>query len=158
MSDARRLTDLQPEANFLERQSVCWKPGGLSRPEDLASILYTSGTTGGPQGVQLRHKAILSAVRPTIVRGGLLPGDRVVSSLPLFRVAGLFIRALPTLGSGSALLLMETFQSGELIEPLRRWQPNGLHLRPPQVGALLSHQEFTAELLERIRRRGGRNA
>lgn len=124
--------------------------------EAIACILYTSGTTGQPKGVMLSHRAILATVPPTAARGGLAPGDAVLSTLPLFWVAGLVIRALPTLASGSALVLLETFTPAAALTLLRAHRPSALHLRPPQVGQLLAHPEFDPALLAPVRRGGGR--
>jgi acyl-CoA synthetase (AMP-forming)/AMP-acid ligase II len=125
-------------------------------PESIACILYTSGTTGQPKGVMLSHRAILATVPPTAECGGLVPGDAVLSTLPLFWVAGLVIRALPTLASGSALVLLETFSPDAALAALRAHRPTALHLRPPQVGQLLAHPDFDGALLEPIHRGGGR--
>ena len=88
-------------------------------PESIACILYTSGTTGRAKGVMLSHRAILATVRPTSERTGLTPDDALLSTLPLFWVAGLVIRALPTLATGCALHVMETFTSDGLLAALR---------------------------------------
>lgn len=125
-------------------------------PEAIACVLYTSGTTGQAKGVMLSHRAILATVPPTAARGGLGPDDMVLSTLPLFWVAGLVIRALPTLASGSALLLLETFSAAAAVAALRQHRPTALHLRPPQVGQLLAHSDFDPALLAPIRRGGGR--
>jgi acyl-CoA synthetase (AMP-forming)/AMP-acid ligase II len=125
-------------------------------PESIACILYTSGTTGRAKGVMLSHRAILATVRPTSERTGLTPDDALLSTLPLFWVAGLVIRALPTLATGCALHVMETFTPDGLLAALRSHRPTALHLRPPQIGQLLSHPEFDPALLARVRRGGGR--
>lgn len=128
-----------------------------SLPTDVACILYTSGTTGRAKGVMLSHAGILSTIFPTAERGGLVPGDTFLSSLPLFWVAGLVIRALPTLASGATLALLETFTAEAALESLRRLNVTGLHLRPPQVGQLVRHPEFDPALLANVRRGGGRS-
>lgn len=125
-------------------------------PESIACILYTSGTTGQAKGVMLSHRAILATVPPTAERGGLAPGDAVLSTLPLFWVAGLVIRALPTLASGAALVLLEQFSAESALAALRAERPTALHLRPPQVGQLLAHPDFDPALLAPIHRGGGR--
>lgn len=124
---------------------------------DIACILYTSGTTGRPKGVRLTHAGILATVAPTAECGGLTPGDCMLSSLPLFWVAGLVIRALPTLHSGAALLLMETFTAEAALTILRRDNVTALHLRPPQVGQLVQADGFRAQMLAAVRRGGGRS-
>jgi len=125
-------------------------------PNSIACILYTSGTTGQPKGVMLSHRAILATVLPTAQRSGLTSTDALLSTLPLFWVAGLVIRALPTLATGCALMLIETFTVDAVLAALRRYRPTALHLRPPQVGQLLAHPEFGAALLAPVRRGGGR--
>jgi fatty-acyl-CoA synthase len=131
-------------------------PPSRPRPDDIACILYTSGTTGAPKGVMLSHRAILATVAPTVERAGLDESDTLLSTLPLFWVAGLVIRALPTLASGCALVLPETFTAAGVIDLMRRHRLTGIHLRPPQVGQILSHPSFNPELLSRVRRGGGR--
>jgi fatty-acyl-CoA synthase len=104
----------------------------------------------------LSHRAILATVGPTAARTGLEPSDALLSTLPLFWVAGLVIRALPTLATGCGLLLLETFSADDLVEMLERHAPTGLHLRPPQVGEILAHPRFEPRLLAPVRRGGGR--
>ncbi len=125
-------------------------------PESIACMLYTSGTTGRAKGVMLSHRAILATMAPTAARTGLDRGDSLLSTLPLFWVAGLVIRALPTLATGCALILLETFTADGLVAALRRHRPTALHLRPPQVGQLLAHPDFSPALLDRVRKGGGR--
>lgn len=152
-----RPRDPSPSSSFRERarRRALASPLRIA-PESIACILYTSGTTGRPKGVMLSHRAITATMLPTAARTGLDPSDSLLSSLPLFWVAGLVIRALPTLATGCALVLLETFTIGGLIEMLRRHRPTALHLRPPQVGRLLAHPDFSPELLERVRKGGGR--
>ncbi|MGH7785923.1 MAG: class I adenylate-forming enzyme family protein, partial [Candidatus Binatia bacterium] len=131
-------------------------PGVAIEAESIACILYTSGTTGRAKGVMLSHRAILATMRPTSRRSGLTAEDTLLSTLPLFWVAGLVIRALPTLAAGCALLLLERFTVEAALAALRRARPTALHLRPPQVGQLLAHPGFDPSLLAPVRRGGGR--
>jgi fatty-acyl-CoA synthase len=128
----------------------------VTASESIACILYTSGTTGQPKGVMLSHRAILATVLPTAERTGLASSDSLLSTLPLFWVAGLVIRALPTLATGCTLILVETFTVDTVVDALRRHRPTALHLRPPQVGQLLAHPDFEPSLLDNVRRGGGR--
>lgn len=91
-------------------------PGG----EDLALLLYTSGTTGRPRGVQLSHRALLAnreqtaAVRPAPVT----PNDRVLLSLPLFHVFGLAAGLLQACWVGATVVLIERFDPEHVAQVL----------------------------------------
>jgi fatty-acyl-CoA synthase len=125
-------------------------------PEAIACILYTSGTTGRPKGVMLSHRAMLATVKPTAKRTGLTSEDTLLSSLPLFWVAGLVIRALPTLEAGCCLILTPLFTADAVVALLRRHRPTAIHLRPAQIGQILSHPQFDPYSCARIHRGGGR--
>ena len=56
---------------------------GMAEPDDLASIVYTSGTTGRPKGVMLSHKNMLSNAYAGMRSVALTPQDRLLSFLPL---------------------------------------------------------------------------
>ena len=158
----REVVLLAPEHSRFLVASRFLRAGPLAAesqsPESIACILYTSGTTGEPKGVMLSHRAILSTIAPTAERSGLTPSDSLLSTLPLFWVAGLVIRALPTLATGCELILVPTFTADAVVDILRRHRPTGIHLRPPQVREVLAHPAFEASLLANVRRGGGRIA
>src|SRR5262249_59353960 len=59
--------------------------------------------------------------------------------------------------TGCALILVETFTADAVVEALRVHRPTALHLRPPQVGQVMAHADFTPALLARVRKGGGRS-
>ena len=84
-------------------------------PEDLACIMYTSGTSGAPKGVTIKHKAIVASVAgaTSIVGDYLGPGDGLLAYLPqahiiqfIFENASIFWGA--TMGYGSIKTLTDT--------------------------------------------------
>lgn len=81
-----------PTAGFEHRLTLLdgWLPEfgqhlqrGITEPDDLASIVYTSGTTGRPKGVMLSHRNILSNAYNGMRSIALKPEDRLLSFLPL---------------------------------------------------------------------------
>lgn len=60
----------------------CFAPGP-DAPDPLATIVYTSGTTGSPKGVMLSHRNILHNVTAAQRQAPLRPADRLLSMLPL---------------------------------------------------------------------------
>ncbi len=72
----KNINDWLPEQGaHLER--------GMAQPDDLASIVYTSGTTGRPKGVMLSHNNMLSNAYCGMRSVALTPEDRLLSFLPL---------------------------------------------------------------------------
>ncbi|QFG20196.1 fatty acid CoA ligase family protein [Actinomadura sp. WMMB 499] len=64
-------------------------------PDDLALIAYTSGSTGPPKGVPLRHGHLLAQVRMLDRAKPLEPGTRVLSTFPPFALASTVLGAVP---------------------------------------------------------------
>jgi len=56
------------------------------QPKDLATIIYTSGTTGNPKGVMLSHHNIMFVIEKTVPHLTAVPGDNVLSFLPLCHI------------------------------------------------------------------------
>jgi long-chain acyl-CoA synthetase len=57
------------------------------QPDDVMTLIYTSGTTGPPKGVELTHRAVLSAVGSVLDMIDLPPGSKVISWLPAAHIA-----------------------------------------------------------------------
>src|SRR4051812_43856465 len=70
--------------------------------DDLAAILYTSGTTGRSKGAMLSHRNLASNAKVLHRAWGFLPGDILIHMLPLFHVHGLFVASHCVLMNGSA--------------------------------------------------------
>ena len=90
--------------------------------EDLAAIVYTSGTTGRPKGVMLTHKNVVSNVINTLKTVSPRPGDVFLSFLPLShtfeRMAGYYL----ALGIGCTIVFTRSIQ--QLAEDFRIVRPN----------------------------------
>ncbi len=56
-------------------------------PDDVMTLIYTSGTTGPPKGVELTHRAVLSAIGSILEMIDLQPGSKVISWLPAAHIA-----------------------------------------------------------------------
>ncbi|MEY4882892.1 MAG: hypothetical protein RIS34_746 [Pseudomonadota bacterium] len=78
-------------------------------PDDLAAILYTSGTTGRSKGAMLTHGNMLSNARVLKDYWGWRPGDVLIHALPLFHVHGLFVALHGALINGSKMIWLGKF-------------------------------------------------
>jgi malonyl-CoA/methylmalonyl-CoA synthetase len=84
--------------------------------DDLAAILYTSGTTGRSKGAMLSHRNLASNADVLHRHWGFRPGDVLVHMLPLFHVHGLFVACHCVLMNGSAMRFHARFDARRAIE------------------------------------------
>ena len=75
-------------------------------PEDLAAILYTSGTTGRSKGAMLSHENLASNARTLVASWRFTPDDVLIHALPVFHTHGLFVATNTVLASGSTMLFL----------------------------------------------------
>jgi len=88
------------------------------RSDDLAAILYTSGTTGRSKGAMLTHGNLLANARVLNDYWGWRPGDVLVHALPIFHVHGLFVASHGALLSGSRTIWFNRFDPQAVIARL----------------------------------------
>jgi long-chain acyl-CoA synthetase len=81
-----RWDDLVAHGRTLELGEVDARSAAI-RPEDPATILYTSGTTGDPKGVVLSHANVVYEAETTLHRNGAEPGNVTLSYLPYAHIA-----------------------------------------------------------------------
>lgn len=77
----------------------------IPRPDDVALILHTSGTTGRPKGVPLRHRNICRSISNIVAHYELTSNDSCQIVMPLFHVHGLIGCLLSTLTSGGCAVI-----------------------------------------------------
>jgi acyl-CoA synthetase (AMP-forming)/AMP-acid ligase II len=109
---------------------------------DLFAILYTSGTTGKPKGVELTHRNLLHATSGAVGALEIGSGDRIIGVSALFHVFGLGPGLLGCLVSGAALILQETFEGPDTLDLIVRHGAT-IHYGVPTL--------FVAELHEQRR-------
>jgi long-chain acyl-CoA synthetase len=90
-----------------------------STADDLASLLYTSGTTADPKGVMLTHANFLGEVDAVFNWVDLGPTDALLGVLPMFHVLAQMANLLLPLVKGSRVVYLETLNTTELLRALR---------------------------------------
>jgi malonyl-CoA/methylmalonyl-CoA synthetase len=88
--------------------------------DDLAAILYTSGTTGRSKGAMLSHDNLASNAQVLREYWRWQPGDVLLHALPLFHVHGLFVASHGALLNGSKMIFLPKFDSAEVVRHLPR--------------------------------------
>jgi malonyl-CoA/methylmalonyl-CoA synthetase len=87
-------------------------------PDDLAAVLYTSGTTGRSKGAMLTHGNLLSNAQVLKDCWGWVPGDVLIHTLPIFHVHGLFVALHGALLNGSKMLWFSKFDPKRIVAKL----------------------------------------
>ncbi len=88
--------------------------------DDLASILYTSGTTGRSKGAMLTHRNLASNAQTLVSLWGMNERDVLIHALPTFHIHGLFVALHTALVAGASLIFLNKFDAAQVIEALPR--------------------------------------
>jgi malonyl-CoA/methylmalonyl-CoA synthetase len=89
-------------------------------PDDLAAILYTSGTTGRSKGAMLSHRNLLANALVLHAIWGFRPDDVLLHALPVFHTHGLFVACNCMLLNGGPMLFMAKFDADAVLARLPR--------------------------------------
>jgi len=84
-------------------------------PDDLAAILYTSGTTGRSKGAMLTHRALASNAQTLKDIWHFSADDVLIHALPIFHTHGLFVATNITLLAGSSCIFMSKFDADDIL-------------------------------------------
>lgn len=117
--------------------------------DDLAAILYTSGTTGRSKGAMLTHDNLASNARVLQDYWRWQPGDVLLHALPLFHVHGLFVASHGALLNGSKMIFLPKFDSAEVIRQLPR--STVFMGVPTYYVRLLASPDFTHDVCREMR-------
>jgi malonyl-CoA/methylmalonyl-CoA synthetase len=104
LNDDRTGSLLERAAHHIDSHEV-----GHKAEDDLAAILYTSGTTGRSKGAMLTHGNLLSNAQVLKDYWGWKKGDVLIHALPIFHVHGLFVALHGALLNGSKMIWLGKF-------------------------------------------------
>ena len=108
-------------------------------PDDLAAILYTSGTTGRSKGAMLTHSNLLSNAQVLADLWRFTPDDVLLHALPIFHTHGLFVASNVALLSGAGMIFLAGFDQEVVLRLL------------PQATVMMGVPTFYTRLLDDAR-------
>ncbi|MGQ3032260.1 MAG: AMP-binding protein, partial [Ferrovibrionaceae bacterium] len=105
-------------------------------PDDLAAILYTSGTTGRSKGAMLSHRNLASNASTLVDSWRFTRSDVLLHALPIFHTHGLFVATNVILLSGASMIFLTRFDPAEILRLL------------PQATVMMGVPTFYVRLLQ----------
>lgn len=118
-------------------------PPQAARPEDVANIQYTSGTTGSPKGVLLTHRNPLNDGSGIGSYLNASPADRICAPVPLYHCFGSVIASMAALVSGATLIPpCARFDALATLEAIHEERATAVYGVPTMFIAELTHPQF----------------
>jgi acyl-CoA synthetase (AMP-forming)/AMP-acid ligase II len=121
------------------------------RPDDVADILFTSGTTGRSKGVMSAHRQSLSVAAAWAGTAGLTPDDRYLVVNPFFNSFGLKAGILACLVSGAAIVPQAVFDVPRTMALIREERITVLPGPPTLYTSLMDHPDARLDGLTSLR-------
>ena len=118
-------------------------------PDDLAAILYTSGTTGRSKGAMLSQQNLLSNAEVLAAEWRFTPEDVLLHALPIFHTHGLFVACNVVMLSGASMIFLPGFKADQVIG----WLPKATTMMgvPTFYTRLLDDPRFNRDLVAHMR-------
>ena len=114
-------------------------------PDLPVMLQYTSGTTGHPKGVLLRHRSLVNVARLTCEYISVPHGGVCINPLPMFHTASCVIGTLGPLWTGGTEVLIERFDPTSVLASMRREKATVLFYVPAVLAALLEVQRASSD-------------
>ena len=118
-------------------------------PDDLAAILYTSGTTGRSKGAMLSHDNLLSNARVLAGLWRFTDRDVLLHALPIFHTHGLFVASNISLLTGGQMIFLPGFDLDQVLAALPK--ATAMMGVPTFYTRLLDDARFTQRLVAHMR-------
>lgn len=116
-----------------------------AKSNDLAALLYTSGTSGRPKGVELTHANLCSNIRQIDEWVRFRRDDKMLGALPQFHSFGFTVLTLLPLTIGIPVVYTARFVPTQIIKRLREHRPTFFVALPSMYNALTTVKSATAE-------------
>ncbi|WP_370289719.1 class I adenylate-forming enzyme family protein [Nocardioides sp.] len=109
----------------------------VHRPDDVADLLYTSGSTGSPKGVQVTHDAVLRTAYASALTRAYEDGRRILFSLPCYHMFGYVEGLLSAMFVGGSVVMLPAFSAEAYLRAVERHRVTDLLCVPTMAVALV---------------------
>lgn len=111
--------------------------GAGHTPEDVADLLYTSGSTGSPKGVQVTHDAVLRTAFASSLTRAYEDGRRILFSLPCYHMFGYVEGLLSATCVGGAVIMLPAFSAEAYLTAIEKHRATDMLCVPTMAVALV---------------------
>jgi len=122
----------------------------LALPDDLALVLYTSGTTSRPKKVPLTQRNLIASVRNVVTSLGLTPEDRCLHLLPMYHIGGLIDVLAAPLCVGGRVVCTPGFSIPAFFRGLEASRPTWSQAVPTMLQEILAYADDYRDIVELI--------
>jgi fatty-acyl-CoA synthase len=150
--DVGSVPNTLPTLDSAIASAAPWTKDVPVEPEDLAVILYTSGTTGRPKGACLTHGNFTWNCFNVLIDYDLASTDVALMISPMFHVASLGMGVLPTLLKGATLVLESKFNPARVLRLIEEHRVTTLSGVPTTFQMLMEHSDWDSADLSSLRR------
>ncbi|KNZ34117.1 MAG: hypothetical protein AD742_01465 [Methylibium sp. NZG] len=139
--DPQSPDPLAPAGRFqvVGERAVARVAARAARPDDVALLLHTSGTTAAPKRVPLTHANLMASAHQIAADLGLSSADRCLNVMPLFHIHGLVGALLATLAGGGSVVCTPGFDSVGFFDWIAAFEPSWYTAVPTIHQAVLAH-------------------
>ena len=109
------------------------------KADDIAILMYTSGTTGKPKGVLLSHKNVLAGGRNTAIAHNLNENDIAMCVLPLFHINAQMVSVMGALYSGGQLVVAPKFSASKFWHDIAEFKCTWFSIVPTIISYLIEN-------------------
>lgn len=109
--------------------------------DTVQTIMFTSGTTGVPKGVQQTVKNHLASAMGSALNLGMTPDDRWLLTVPLYHISG-YSMLMKGLIYGNSIVLLDKFKPDKVAESMKAHGVTHLSLVPTMLSRLLNEPDF----------------
>ena len=142
LSHLRNVISIEPGAGDITLEELAGRgeptPNPIRQHDDLAAILYTSGTTGKPKGAMLTHRNELVNATMGAELLPLGPGERVGMMLPLFHANAQVVTCVIPMMIGCEVVMWERFSASTFWQTVAELHPVSISAVPTILAGVLN--------------------
>ncbi|BAU94672.1 acyl-CoA synthetase [Corynebacterium suranareeae] len=119
--------------------------------DDIALLMYTSGTTGRPKGAMLSHRNLFFNYFNALLGQEIEQGAVLLSVAPLFHIAGLNMTTIPVMMKGGKVIIHRDFRPAHVLEEIERSKVSESFMVPAMIDMLSNDPSFADRDLSSLR-------